>query len=130
MTRRLGTKAGVVVGAAALVLSGGLTQGAQAAGGCDAGMACFYQNASYGGTHFETPAANSNWDSYLNIPAMRYLNDRDSSVVNYWGTYPVTWYRHDNYSGYIHCLSRGAAMKSYTSEDDQGSSHRAAGSRC
>ena len=131
MTGRVTTKLGAaLVGVALLMVNAASAQGSQVASGCDSGMACFYQNTYYGGTHFETSIASSNWDWPGNIWAMRYLNDRDSSVVNYWGTYPVTWYRHDSYSGYIHCLSRGVAMKSYTSEDDQGSSHRAAGSSC
>lgn len=107
---------------------GGLTS-ASAASGCDQGSACFYENSAYGGRHFETQIAISNWDYLGNIKAIRDLNDRDSSVVNYWSTYPVTWYKNDNYSGKIHCLSKGVAMRSYAA-DDQGSSHKAAGSRC
>lgn len=116
--------------ASAAVLAGGGLTPAVAADPCDAGHACFYQNVAYDGTHFETEIASSNWDWAGNIYAMRFLNDRDSSVDNNWRTYPVTWYKHDSYSGYIHCLSPGVAMRSYPAEDNQGSSHKAAGTRC
>lgn len=101
----------------------------------ESGWFCVWSDASYGGNFGGTSAAEPSWNDLFGI--FRFgigsMNDNDSSVWNRWDTRAAAIYKDSDYKGgVVICTDRGAARSSYTSVDDQGSSHKAANStaRC
>lgn len=69
--------------------------------------------------------ANDNWDWLGNPYAFRVMNDNDESTYVRWNNYGATIYRHDQYDTAVICTARGMYHQTYTTSDNQGSSHKA-----
>lgn len=80
---------------------------AQAAGDCDLGYACGYENASYGGASYGTARTTTPWTSLINRASSASANGASCENANYYDTYSSLT---GNISGFAFTLNSRSLM--------------------